>query len=75
MAIRDLISPGIGFSPGSGKYIVTRGLLAGAAVVASGPDYADAWWSDVNKPAHFAMEQKPGHYTFSDKPAHWTFED
>lgn len=73
MAVKHIISPGIGFSPGSVKYIVTRGLLP--ATDTDGPDYADAWWSDVNKPAHFAMEQKPGHYVFSDKPAHWTFEN
>jgi len=33
MPVKHLISPGIGFSPGSVKFIVTRGLLAGAAVV------------------------------------------
>lgn len=30
MPIKHLISPGIGFSPGSPKYIVTRGLSIGA---------------------------------------------
>ena len=34
MAIKDLIARGIGFSPGSIKYIVTLGLDIGAAVIA-----------------------------------------
>lgn len=32
MAIKDIISPGIGFTPGSVEFIVTRGLGAGAVV-------------------------------------------
>jgi len=32
---KHLISPGIGFSPGSVKYIVTRGLSIGAVVAVS----------------------------------------
>ncbi len=32
MAIKDMISPGIGFTPVSVEYIVTRGLDAGPAV-------------------------------------------
>ena len=31
MATKHIISPGIGFSPGSVKYIVTRGLITSAA--------------------------------------------
>lgn len=31
MAIKDLISPGIGFTPGSPRYIITRGLSTGGA--------------------------------------------
>lgn len=34
MSTKHLISPGIGFSPGSIKYIVTRGLIAGEVVEA-----------------------------------------
>ena len=34
MAIKHLVSPGIGFSPGSIKYIVTRGLISKQVVVA-----------------------------------------
>ena len=30
MAIKDIIAPGIGFSPGSVEYIVTRGFDIGA---------------------------------------------
>ena len=30
MPVKHIISPGIGFSPGSIKYIVTRGLSIGA---------------------------------------------
>ncbi len=37
MAIKDLISPGVGFAPGSVEYIVTRGLDAGAAAVEPAP--------------------------------------
>lgn len=35
MAIKDIIAPGIGFSPGSVEYIVTRGFdsAAGSVVV------------------------------------------
>jgi len=33
MAIKDMIAGGIGFSPGSVKFIPTRGLIAGAAIV------------------------------------------
>lgn len=32
MAIKDMIGPGIGFSPGSVKFIITRGLTASTAV-------------------------------------------
>lgn len=32
MAIKDIIGPGIGFSPGSAGYIVTRGLSFGISV-------------------------------------------
>lgn len=35
MPIKDLISPGVGFTPHSVKFIVTRGM--GNAVVAQGP--------------------------------------
>ena len=34
MATKHIISPGIGFTPGGVKYIVTRGLIAAPAVVA-----------------------------------------
>ncbi len=37
MAIKDMISPGIGFTPGSVEYIVTRGLDAGPAIVVLAP--------------------------------------
>ena len=33
MPVKHLIGPGIGFSPGSVKYIVTRGLTIGAITV------------------------------------------
>ena len=33
MPVKHIISPGIGFSPGSVKYIVTRGLTIGAAAL------------------------------------------
>jgi hypothetical protein len=33
MAIKDIIAPGIGFSPGSVEYIVTRGFDIGAVVI------------------------------------------
>ncbi len=33
MSVNDMISPGIGFTPGSVEFIVTRGLIAGAALV------------------------------------------
>ncbi len=36
MAIKHIISPGIGFSPGSVKFIVMRGLKSGEVVTASG---------------------------------------
>jgi len=32
VSIKHLISPGVGFSPGSIKYIITRGFVAGEAV-------------------------------------------
>ena len=35
MAIKNIIAAGIGFSPGSVKFIVTRGLSIGAAVAVS----------------------------------------
>lgn len=31
MSIKNMISPGIGFSPGSVKFIITRGLLTTSA--------------------------------------------
>lgn len=34
MAIKNMIAGGIGFSPGSVKFIPTRGLIAGEAVAA-----------------------------------------
>ena len=37
MAVKDLISPGIGFTPASIKFILTRGLGIGAAVANVGP--------------------------------------
>lgn len=33
MPVKHLVSPGIGFSPGSVKYVVTRGLTPGVAPV------------------------------------------
>lgn len=33
MAIKDLIGAGIGFNPGSLKFIITRGLSIGVAVI------------------------------------------
>ena len=33
MATKHIISPGIGFTPGSVKYIVTRGLIAGPPLI------------------------------------------
>ncbi len=37
MAVKDMIGPGIGFSPGSVKFIITRGLTSSAAVIVPGP--------------------------------------
>ena len=37
MAIKDMISPGVGFTPVSVEYIVTRGLDAGAAAALAQP--------------------------------------
>ena len=39
MAIKELIGPGIGFSPGNVQYIVTRGLGAAAVVAFETPPY------------------------------------
>ena len=33
MAIKDMIAGGIGFNPGSVKFIPTRGLISGAAIL------------------------------------------
>jgi len=33
MAIKDMIAGGIGFSPGSVKFIPTRGLIAGPEII------------------------------------------
>jgi hypothetical protein len=40
--IKDLIARGIGFSPGSVKYVPTHGLSQGAVIVP-----ADSGWADV----------------------------
>lgn len=37
MAIKDIIGPGIGFTPGSVKYIVTRGLAIAEEVGIEAP--------------------------------------
>ena len=37
MAIKDMIGSGIGFSPGSVKFIVMRGLTSSSVVVVAGP--------------------------------------
>lgn len=39
MPIAQLIAPGLGFSPGSEKFLITRGL--GAAVSSGGPSFVD----------------------------------
>ena len=38
MSVKHIISPGIGFSPGSVKYIVTRGLIAVPYGTVFGPE-------------------------------------
>ena len=38
MSTKHIISPGIGFSPGSVKYIVTRGLIAAPQGTVFGPE-------------------------------------
>ena len=40
MPVKHLISPGVGFSPASVKFIVTRGLSIGVVVDISMPDNA-----------------------------------
>ena len=37
MAIKDMIGSGIGFNPGSVKFIVTRGLASSSVVTVAGP--------------------------------------
>ncbi len=37
MAIKDLIAPGLGFTPGSVLYLITRGLSMGSAVTVFPP--------------------------------------
>lgn len=45
MATKDIIAAGIGFSPGSVKYIVTRGLSIGVSIpVAVEETLSGGWW-------------------------------
>lgn len=43
MAVKHIISPGIGFSPGSVEYIVTRGFGASQAVAETGTPSPDVF--------------------------------
>lgn len=66
MATKHLVSPGIGFTPGSVKYIVTRGLFpsgAVAAIVARG------------KVAYAGFRDKRAIVEFRDKRAYAEFRD
>ena len=54
MAIKDLIGPGIGFSPGGVKYLVLRGLSIGASVSL----VTDAGWVAKRRLAHYSAEER-----------------
>lgn len=43
MAVSNIIARGIGFSPGSVKYVVTAGFLAGASVAVEEITYTGGW--------------------------------
>lgn len=49
MAVKHIISPGIGFSPGSVEYIVTRGFGASAIVPSTDID-GNFEWEDDRRP-------------------------
>lgn len=54
MAIKDMIGPGIGFNPGSVKFIVTRGLGSSAVVTVAGPYCVEG--VDVYRPGAVARD-------------------
>lgn len=65
MAVKHLISPGIGFSPGSVKYIVTRGLFPGAVLTFGGERAAFARYRDARE--YVIFQDKRSFSRFRDK--------
>ena len=53
MSTKHIISPGIGFSPGSIKYIVTRGLLASGVLTLGGQRSTFAKFKDSRDYAEY----------------------
>lgn len=44
MSTKHIIARGIGFSPGSVKYVPTHGLASAAVTIAAGGLIAAVWW-------------------------------
>ena len=49
MAIKDIIAPGIGFTPGGVNYIVTRGFDNGPAAALAQPVAGGLWRMGLNR--------------------------
>ena len=60
MAIKDLITPGIGFAPGSVSFIITRGLGGGAE---SPPTSEGLQYTAGENKLHYSVTDNRLHYT------------
>ena len=75
MPIKHIISPGIGFSPGSGEYIVTRGFVAGEVIIPTGDFRTTAYalFSDIR--AYVLRGEAITTAEFEDKRAFAKYKD
>ena len=73
MAIANVICKGVGFDPGSTKFIPTHGFDS-AAVLAetAGPDAA---WVLSRRPASWLPRERAAVFTLTGRPAVWQLGD
>lgn len=72
MATKNLISPGIGFTPGSIEFIITRGLVASAVSVT--PSLPGLEYSIPVNLLHYSLDTDNLHFGFKVNKLHYSTE-
>ena len=73
MAIANIICKGVGFDPGSTKFIPTHGFDSTAVLAeTAGPDAA---WVLSRRPASWSLRERAAVFPLTGRPAVWKLGD